>query len=130
MDIRVLVVDDAEYMRQMVIMMLKKIHIHDILQAGSGADALNILESGVIDLVLLDCVMPKEDGFHVLKAIRANSKIAKTPVILVTGYADKDLVAKAQQPDIRADWIIAKPLSLATLEGKIVTVMSHHKKTR
>jgi two-component system chemotaxis response regulator CheY len=122
MTIRVLVVYDAEYMRQMLIMMLRKLNIDDIVQAGSGKDALDILEVGRVDLVLLDCVMPKESGFDVLKAIRANPKLAAIPVILVTGHADADIVAKARHPETRADGIIAKPLSLATLEGKIGTV--------
>lgn len=128
MGVRTLIVDDAEYMRQMLIMMLKKVHIDDIVQASNGEDALKILEGGMINLVLLDCIMPKMDGLEVLKAIRANPKIAKTPVILVTGHADEHIISKARGPEYLADGIIAKPLSLATLEVKVATVMSHHTK--
>ncbi len=130
MTIRTLVVDDSDYMRQMLVMMLKKITIQEIFQASSGAEALQILHTQPIELVLLDCVMPKEDGFHVLKAIRANPNTAKLPVILVTGHADGEIIAKAKHPDTRADGIIAKPLSLATLEAKIRSVMTAHSRSR
>lgn len=126
MSITVLVVDDAEYMRQMLIMMLKKIGIHDIVQTNSGAQALQILANGRINLMLLDCVMPEMDGFQVLKALRANPTTAKLPVILVTGHADEHIIAKARTPETRADGIIAKPLSLATLEQKVVSVLNAH----
>jgi two-component system chemotaxis response regulator CheY len=130
MSLRILVVDDSDYMRQMLVMMLKKLSVQDIVQAGSGAEALQILLKSEMDLVLLDCVMPKEDGFQVLKAIRANPNIAKLPVILVTGHADGEIVAKARTPETRADGIIAKPLSLATLEAKIRSVLTAHGKLR
>ena len=130
MGVRTLIVDDAEYMRQMLIMMLKKAHIDDIVQASNGEDALKILEGGQIKLVLLDCVMPKMDGLEVLKAIRANPKIAKTPVILVTGHADEHIITKARSAEYRADGIIAKPLSLATLELEVATVLAAASKVR
>jgi len=126
MSITVLVVDDADYMRQMLIMMLKKIGIHDIVQTNNGAQALQILANGRINLMLLDCVMPDMDGFQVLKALRANPTTAKLPVILVTGHADEHIIAKVRAPETRADGIIAKPLSLATLEQKVVSVLTAH----
>ena len=125
MHVRTLVVDDSEYMRRMLVMMLRKISIDDIVQASSGEEALKILAAGQIDLVLLDCVMPKDDGFQVLKAIRANPKIANLPVSLLTGHADEGIVAKARAPDTRADGIIAKPLSLATLQAKVGSVLAN-----
>ena len=111
MSVRTLIVDDAEYMRQMLIMMLKKLHIDDIVQASNGEDALKILEGGLIKLVLLDCVMPKMDGLEVLKAIRENPKIARTPVILVTGHADEHIIAKARSPELH----LMTPLDLIAL---------------
>jgi two-component system chemotaxis response regulator CheY len=130
MSLKILVVDDAEYMRQMLVMMLKKMSVQDIAQAASGEEALEILMKGGIDLVLLDCIMPKEDGFQVLKVIRANPDLAKLPVILVTGHADGDIVARARIPETRADGIIAKPLSLVTLEGKIRSVLTARSRSR
>ncbi len=130
MTIRTLVVDDSDYMRQMLVMMLKKLGIHDIAQASSGAEALQILQTQPIELVLLDCVMPKEDGFQVLKAIRADPTLTTLPVILVTGHADGDIVTKARNPSTRADGIIAKPLSLATLETKIRSVLTARSRSR
>ena len=124
MTVKTLIVDDSDYMRQMLVMMLKKITIHDILQASSGAEALNILQTQSIELVLLDCVMQKEDGFYVLKSIRSNPNISNIPVILVTGHADEDIIARAKQIEFRADGIIAKPLSLSTLEAKIRSVLT------
>lgn len=56
-----------------------------VLQARNGKEALAALEQGNIDLVLLDLQMPEMDGFEVLERMRADAKMQKVPVIVVTG---------------------------------------------
>ena len=116
---RTLIVDDSDYMRQMLVMMLKKLGITDIVQARDGVEAMTVLHAGGIGLMLLDCVMPKISGLDVLKSIRADPVLASLPVILVTANADDETFKAAQAPDVRADAIVVKPLSIATLKSTL-----------
>lgn len=58
-----------------------------VLQAGDGQQALEIMERETVDLVLLDLQMPRMDGFTVLERMRADERLQKVPVIVVTGQA-------------------------------------------
>ena len=120
---RTLVVDDSESMRQMLIMMLKKLGITDIVQARDGDEAIAMVKAGGIGLMLLDCVMPKVGGLEVLKAIRADSVASALPVVLVTANADMETVKAATSKELKADSVIVKPLSFATFKAKIESVL-------
>ncbi|MDR3615235.1 MAG: sigma-54 dependent transcriptional regulator [Candidatus Obscuribacterales bacterium] len=61
---------------------------HDVLEAGSGAEALDILKSVTPDVVFLDLRMPDMSGLEVLKAIRDSLKLKNLPVVILTAYAD------------------------------------------
>ena len=80
-DLKILVVDDEIRMRKLVRdFLVKKDYI--VLEAGDGEEALEIFyKHNDISLVLLDVMMPKLDGFSVLKEIR---KVSKVPVIILT----------------------------------------------
>ncbi|MEP6895494.1 MAG: helix-turn-helix domain-containing protein, partial [Chloroflexota bacterium] len=56
-----------------------------VLKAQNGQAALKTLEREIIDLVLLDLQMPEMDGFEVLEKMRANERLQKIPVIVITG---------------------------------------------
>ena len=125
-NIRVLIVDDAEYIRTMTISMLHNIDIHITYEADNGQAALDIIRSREIDLVLLDVVMPGMSGLVVLKDIRADAKISATKVILVTAAADSKTILLARANSTRADAIIVKPFSVTTLREKIDQVMKYN----
>lgn len=59
------------------------------------------------DLVLLDVVMPGENGFEVLKYVRATTELAATPVIIFTGYSDPAFKTEAAR--LGANWFLLKP---------------------
>ena len=79
----VLIVDDEP-----VNLKLLEAHLvprgYDVREAHDGLEALKILGGEPIDIVLLDVMMPKMNGFEVLKKIRADEKLRLTPIILVT----------------------------------------------
>lgn len=56
-----------------------------VLQAGDGQQALEVMEREIVDLVLLDLQMPRMDGFTVLEKMRADERLQKVPVIVITG---------------------------------------------
>ena len=90
---RILVVDDQPHNRELLHSVLT-FHPHEVLEAESGEQALEILAREAIDLVLLDIMMPKIDGFEVCRRIKSDPRWEAIPVILVTALTGrKDRIA-------------------------------------
>ena len=88
-----------------------------VSEAGDGATMRKALESEAIDLVLLDLVMPGEDGLSLAREIRRNSEV---PIIMVTGKGD--LIDRVVGLEAGADDYIAKPFHLREILARIRTV--------
>lgn len=102
---KVLVVDDEDEIRQLLRLYLEKDEYY-VLEAADGEAALEIIKSNEIDLVLLDIMMPKVNGYQVLKEIRTNNNI---PVIMLSAK-DQD-ADKILGLDLGADDYITKPFN-------------------
>jgi PAS domain S-box-containing protein len=85
---RVLVADDNADMRGYLRRLLGE-H-YDVLVAADGRDALEKARAGLPALILSDVMMPNLDGFELLRAVRADSALAATPVILLSARAGED----------------------------------------
>lgn len=86
---RILVVDDSATIRKVVCAILGR-HGYDARAAGDGQTALSALSEGdPFDLVLLDFVMPKMNGFQFCRALRAKDEIKLMPVVLMSAKSDK-----------------------------------------
>src|SRR5262249_51271393 len=81
---RILVVDDNEDNRYTLKLHLDLEGYRNIVAAQDGEEALARLERGQFDLVLLDVVMPKVDGYEVLKRLKAQGKLHEIPVIMIS----------------------------------------------
>jgi PleD family two-component response regulator len=99
---RILVVDDQEDARDLTEGALMSAGYGDIVTAGSGWDALKILDVGrtgetspPVDIALLDIVMPEMDGVEVCARIRSDPRYADLPVIMVTSLDDMNSLANA-----------------------------------
>jgi CheY-like chemotaxis protein len=79
----VLVVDDVEMFRNVVVHALKGAG-HQALCAADGGAALQVLETARVDLILLDMAMPKMNGVEFLERLRADSRFRATPVVVVS----------------------------------------------
>lgn len=90
--IQILVVDDMCTSRGLIIQALESIGIRSIYHAADSNEALKIMASRPIHLVLSDYNMPGMDGLGLLKEIRTNPQSKGTGFILVTGRADKNLI--------------------------------------
>ncbi len=84
----VLIVDDEALNRQLLNGILKS-KGHETSQAENGKQALEIIHSCSVDVVLLDVVMPGFDGFQVCRRLKADPRTASIPVILVTSLSDR-----------------------------------------
>lgn len=87
---RILVVDDSSTIRRVVSTILER-HGYEPALASDGEDAMDALSSGEVkaDLVLLDFVMPRMNGFQFCRALREHPELAATPVVLMSAKADK-----------------------------------------
>ena len=70
----ILIADDEAEIRELLRLYLEKDGYH-VLEAADGQSALSLLEQEEIDMALLDIMMPKVDGYHVLKKLRESSNI-------------------------------------------------------
>ena len=112
-----LVVDDQSTIRLLVRQGLATLNFGETLDASDGENALKMLITTKVDLVISDFNMPKLDGLGLLRAIRAHPPIASTAFIMLTGRADKDLVARAVQYGVNN--YLVKPFTVQTLKEKI-----------
>ncbi|MCM2307173.1 MAG: EAL domain-containing protein [Sulfuritalea sp.] len=85
---RILVVDDRPTNRQMLLTLLGYTG-HELIEAGNGADALELVRSSHPDLVISDILMPTMDGYEFVRELRADPAIAATPVIFYTATFSK-----------------------------------------
>lgn len=119
-DIRALIVDDQQTIRSLVRNGLREIGLTDIEDASDGEDGLRVLLSRKTNLIISDFNMPKLDGLGLLRAVRATPQLKSIGFIMLTGRADNDLVARAQQFGVNN--YLVKPFTVATLRTKIEEV--------
>ncbi len=118
-DITILVVDDESRMRKLIkdFLMQKGYHI---LEAGDGEEALKVFEenSNKISLILLDVMMPKLDGWSVLRQIRQTSKV---PIMMLTARGEEQ--DELFGFELGVDEYISKPFSPKILVARVEAIL-------
>jgi type IV pilus assembly protein PilB len=106
--LRVLVVDDDPDIRMIVSATLRKLQVPvEIVQAEDGAEAIKEAALATPDLVVLDVMMPRMDGFETCRALRENVRTAFVPILMLTASADQDSRTKGYL--IGTDDYMSKP---------------------
>lgn len=113
---KILVIDDEPYVVKTLARMLKA-DGYEVIGGYSGKDGLEKAESQKPDLILLDILMPKPDGYDVLKKLKAD-KNSKTPVIMLTARRSTEDIVKTMVDGGAVDYII-KPFCEEELLNKI-----------
>ncbi len=88
-----------------------------VIRAASGPDAMSLLMSHRVDLVLLDIMMPDMNGFAILEMIRFIPRLANTAIIIQTAYCDNDTIDRAKE--LGALSVMSKPLSASQLVAEV-----------
>jgi len=117
----VLVVDDQVSMRGLARYSLQQIGFRNVDDAPNGLVAYQKMQVRQFQLVISDWHMDGMDGLTLLKTVRANPQLKKTPFIMVTGQSDRELVVQAVQAGVNN--YIVKPFTVATLKSKIEAVV-------
>ena len=114
---RVLIVEDDVDMRNLLRLYLKKLNIHQSVEAEDAEKALKILRSEKVDLIISDLYMPHMSGIEFYKTLRADRKLRNIPFLLVTAESSRSRILEAMMLGIR-NYII-KPIDPENLMAKI-----------
>ena len=121
---RILVVDDEIYIVHILEFTLT-MEGYEVLTAADGEEALRRLEQDRPDLVVLDVMMPKVDGYEVLRRIRADEDFRQMPVILLSAKGRP--MDRETGLEIGADDYIVKPFSPRRLLEKIQNLLERER---
>ena len=116
-DMKFLVVDDFSTMRRIVKSVLNELGYSNVTEADDGSTAFPLLRDGDFDFLITDWNMPGMPGLDLLKAVRANEKLAKLPVLMLTAEAKRDQIVAAAQAGVNG--YIIKPFTAARLKQKL-----------
>ena len=114
---KILVVEDDFDIQEILLNFLQEAG-YDITVANDGVEALSVFTDNKFDLILLDIMLPKIDGFGVCELIRKQSQI---PIIMLTALSGEEQQIRGL--DLQVDDYITKPFSMPVLVRKIAAVL-------
>lgn len=121
---RVMLVDDDELISEFAVMILESTGL-EILYCDSGRKALDRVNEFRPQLVLLDFIMPEMNGLDTLRELRALPEVNSTPIVFLTGKADRE-GSDAAMMEAGAAGIIRKPFAPDMLLSDIETIWQQH----
>jgi len=91
---KILIVEDERRFREMLSSIFNS-EGFSVISASNGEEGLKIAESEIPDVILLDIILPKKDGFEVLEGLKKKNRLSKIPVIVLTNLEDNRDVQRA-----------------------------------
>ncbi|MBK8164059.1 MAG: chemotaxis response regulator CheY [Gammaproteobacteria bacterium] len=116
-DLKFLIVDDFSTMRRIVKNLLHDLGYTNVTEADDGKTALPMLQAGNFDFLITDWNMPGMPGIELLKAVRADARLARLPVLMLTAEAKREQIIEAAQAGVNG--YVIKPFTAATLKEKL-----------
>ena len=121
----IFLVDDDDDLREVLAEQLLMTQDFDVVEAGSGQDALSHLKSGAPDLIILDVGLPDTDGRELCRVIRKNG--VSCPVIMLTGHnTDSDTILGL---DAGANDYVTKPFKFPVLLARVRAQLRQHEQS-
>ena len=109
---KVLIVDDEEVIRKFLKIHLAKLG-YEVKEAADGEQAIEQLGIDDFDLLICDILMPKKDGWEVMKEVKSNPKTKNLPVIILTAKNEDSDMFKGY--DLGTNYYMTKPFTKAQL---------------
>jgi two-component system chemotaxis response regulator CheY len=120
--VKFLVVDDFSTMRRIIKNLLHDLGYSDVTEADDGQTALPLLKAGEFDFLITDWNMPGMPGLDLVKAVRADARLAKLPVLMLTAEAKREQIIEAAQAGVNG--YVIKPFTAETLKEKLDKILS------
>jgi len=119
----ILVVDDNSDFREIVRLSLQEAG-HEVLEAGSSRQALQLARQNQPDLILLDILMPGLDGYETCRQFKTHPSLTQIPIMVLTALGDPLARYKAHQAG--ADDYVAKPISPQDLRDRVERLLRRY----
>lgn len=122
-----LIVDDSRIMRNIIknSIINEGLKEFEFLEASDGREALAIIQSNKIDVLLLDWNMPNLNGLELVKKLRKDPRYSALPIIMITSEAAKYNVIEAVKEGV-SDYLL-KPVSDRTISEKLRGIIAENK---
>jgi two-component system, chemotaxis family, chemotaxis protein CheY len=123
MPINVLIVDDSAAIRKILQRVLRQTDVSfgEIWEAGDGREALELMKSQNVGLVLSDVNMPNMDGLQLLAEIKGQDQLKSVPVVMITTEGSQNKVMEAL--NLGASGYVRKPFTADQIKEKLVGVI-------
>lgn len=117
----ILIVDDVQFVRREVKMLLRKLGFDNVDAAENGRQALEMMRSGKgYGLVISDWIMEPMSGIELLHEIRRDENLRQTPFIMITGNNQPENVIAAKKAGVSS--YVVKPFNATTLKQRLESV--------
>jgi len=113
---RILVVDDTDFNREVMTRILER-DGYLVETAEDGREALDKLQTGTYDMVLLDVMMPNVDGIQVIEAMHGDERLRRLPVVMLSALNEQESIVRCIQ--LGAQDYLPKPINQQLLKARI-----------
>ena len=123
---KILVVEDEEFLLDLYETKLEESG-YEVIKASNGEEGISLARLELPSLILLDILMPKVDGYEMLKSIKSNNKTRTIPVIIFSNLSQKEEIEKGLKLGAK-DFIIKTSVTPTELEIKVREYLKNSKK--
>ena len=122
-EVRALIIDDSSVMRKIVERSLRQAGLESLVvfEAGSGNEALQILKSKEVDLILSDINMPAMDGLEFVRQLHTQQLAPEVPVVMITTESSEEHVKQAIQAGAKG--YIRKPFTADQVKQRVLPLL-------
>ncbi|MDG2196713.1 MAG: response regulator [SAR324 cluster bacterium] len=120
-DASILLVDDYKFIRTILERMLHQLGYQNLCTAVDGVEALKLLRSQPVDLVITDYHMPEMDGISLFQSMKQEPVLAKIPVLLISGVPTEKFATQALAMGIQST--LTKPFRAEQLDQEIQSLL-------
>ncbi len=123
-EVRALIIDDSSVMRKIVERSLRQAGLESLVvfEAGSGNEALQILKSKEVDIILSDINMPSMDGLEFVRQLHTQQLAPEVPVVMITTESSEEHVKQAIQAGAKG--YIRKPFTADQVKQRVLPLLS------
>lgn len=121
---KILIIEDEPDIMELVIVTLES-DDYELLQATDGLTGLNKAQNENPDLLLLDIMLPKMNGYDICRELKSNPATSPIPIIMLTAFGQKREIEEGYK--VKADDYIVKPFEPVKLRERVKNMLQHNK---